>query len=124
MGTNAGAVPCLLTPIPKTVNRFTGKPGTLKLVVEQVKGHTDLDCLNSKVVVIANTGTQRAVDHTCDSSSFSFKMDSGNKYFVSLAFVQLVDPFQAQANLNEACGQNLDTIDVTNLRPGYVIEVA
>ena len=124
MGTNAGAVPCLLTPIPKTVNRFTGKPGTLKLLVEQVKGHTDLDCLNSKVVEVGMGGTQTAVDHECDSSSFSFKLESGKRYFISLTFVQLVNPFEAKANLNEACGQNLDTIDVTNLFPGYVIEVA
>ncbi len=124
MGTNAGAVPCLLTPIPKTVNRFTGKPGTLKLVVEQVKGHTDLDCLNSKVLDITTSRAQTAVDHTCDSSGFSFKMESGKKYFISLTFVQLVNPFEATANLNEACGQNLDTIDVTNLFPGYVIGVA
>ena len=124
MGTNAGAVPCLLTPIPKTVNRFIGKPGELKLVLEQVKGQTNLDCVNSNVTAITKSGTKTAVDHTCDSTSFSFTMESGKKYFVSLAFVQLVDPFQAQANLNESCGQNLDTIDVTNLRPGYVIEVA
>jgi hypothetical protein len=51
-------------------------------------------------------------------------MESKKKYFVSLTFVQLVDPFQAKANLDEACGQNLDTIDVTNLFPSYIIEVA
>ena len=124
MGTNAGAVPCLLTSIPKTVNRFTGKPGTLKLVVEQVKGHTDLDCLNSKVLDITTSGAQTAVAHECDSSSFTFKMESGKRYFVSLTFVQLVSPFEAKANLNEACGQTLGIIDVTNLFPGYLIEVA
>jgi hypothetical protein len=124
MGTNAGAVPCLLTAVPKTVNRFIAKPGTLKLVLEQVKGQTNLDCTNSKVVDITDSAKQKAVDHTCDSSSFSFKMDSGKKYFISLTFVQLVNPFEATANLNEPCGQNLDTIDVTNLFPGYVIEVA
>jgi hypothetical protein len=124
MGTQAGTNPCLLTAIPNTVNRFIGKPGTLKMVVEQIKGQTDLDCTNSKVVDITSSGTQKAVDHTCDRSSFSFMMESKKKYFVSLTFVQLVDPFQAKANLNEACGQNLDTIDVTNLFPSYIIEVA
>lgn len=123
MGTNAGAVPCLLTPIPKTVHRFTAKPGTLKLVVAQVKGHTDLNCVTSKVVEITG-GAQTAVAHTCDSSSFSFEMKSGKRYFLALAFVQLVDPFEARANLNEACGQTVDIIDATNLLPGYFIEVA
>lgn len=124
MGTNAGAVPCLLTPIPSTVNRYKGKPGTLKMVIEQVKGRTDLDCVNSKVTEISDINNPVAVTHTCDQSTFSFAMASGKKYFVSLTFVQLVNPFNAKANLNEACGQNLDTIDVTNLFPGYMIEVA
>jgi hypothetical protein len=115
---------CLLTPIPQTVNRYTGKAGSLQMVVEQVRGRTDLDTVNSKVSDITDINSPVAVDHTCDRTSFSFTMESQKKYFVSLTFVQLDDPFNAKAKLNEGCGQNLDLIDVTNLFPGYIIEVA
>jgi hypothetical protein len=124
MGISPGAAPCLLTPQPDEANRFTAVPGTLKLVVKQTKGQTDLDCLNSKVLDITDFTNQVPVSHTCDRSSFSFDMNGGKKYFVSLTFVQLVDPFKAKASLNEACGQELDIIDATNLFPGYIIEVA
>ena len=124
MGTPPPAAPCLLTPKPGPANRFTAVAGPLKLVVKQVKGHTDLDCINSKVSDITDFNNQIAVTHSCDRASFGFDLVSGKKYFVALTFVQLVDPFNARATLNEACGQELDTIDVTNLFPGYVIEVA
>jgi len=124
MGLTPGAAPCLLTPQPDEANRYTGVAGTLKLVVKQIKGQTDLDCLNSKVLDITDFNNQLAVSHTCDRANFSFAMESGKKYFVSLTFVQLVDPFKAKASLNEACGQKLDIIDATNLFPGYIIEVA
>jgi len=123
MGTPAGSTPCLLTPKPGPANRFTAKAGQLSLVVKQIKGHTDLDCVNSKVSDITDFDNQVAVTHACTSSSFGFELKSGKKYFVSLTFVQLDSPFTAKGTLNESCGQVVDTIDATNLFPGYFIEV-
>jgi hypothetical protein len=118
------ATPCVLTPIPNTVNRFTAKPGALKLALQQVNGRTDLDCVNSKVSEISDIANPVAVTHDCDQASFGFQMDNHKKYFIALTFVQLLDPFHSVANLNDAaCGKKIDTIDVTNLFPGYVITV-
>jgi len=114
---------CLLVAIPNSVNTFIGKTGKLKMVVKQVKGRTDIDCGNSSVTDITNPANEINVAKECDQSSLSFQMDSGKKYKVLLTFNQLVDPVNAQADLNEECGQNLDTITVTNLFPRYDIEV-
>jgi hypothetical protein len=112
---------CLLTPIQGQVNRFNSKPGSLTLSVQNVQGQTSLDTLNSHVKDITNPNSPTSVPSTCTSTSVAFTVQSGKTYFINLAFVQ-IPPFSSQAQLNETpCGQNVDTIDATNLFPGYVV---
>jgi hypothetical protein len=119
----ARAVPtCLLTARAGQVNRFAATPGTLTLNLKDVSGHTDFDTVNSTVKDITNPATPIAVTHTCTTSTFSFQITASKTYFVSLVFVQIASPFNSTAQLNEQpCVQQIDTIDVTNLVPGYVI---
>jgi hypothetical protein len=116
--------PCLLTPVPNRVNRFTATAGTLTLVVNESNGETDLDSVNSKVSDITDPAAPKAVDHVVTNASLSFQMQSQKTYLLSLAFVQITAPYDSEAQLKEPCGQTIDTIDVTNLFPGYVVEVA
>jgi hypothetical protein len=112
---------CLLTPIQGQVNRFTSKPGNLTLSVQNIQGQTNLDTLNSHVKDVTNPNNPISVQSTCTSTSISFTAQTGKTYFVNLAFAQ-IPPFNSQAQLNETpCGQNVDTIDATNLFPGYVV---
>jgi hypothetical protein len=124
MGTQPGATPCLLTPVTDEVNTFNATAGALSIKLEQVSGQTAIDCVNSKVTDLTDPNKPIAVNHSCDQTTFSLQLSSGKTYLVTLRFVQLVNPFSAQANLKEACGQLLDTIDATNLLPGYIIVVA
>jgi hypothetical protein len=116
--------PCLLTPIPHRVNRFTATAGMLTLVLNETQGETDLDSVNSKVSDITDPNAPKAVDHVATNTSISFQMLSQKTYVLTLAFVQITAPFSSEAQLKEPCGQTVDTIDVTNLFPGYVVEVA
>ena len=52
-------------------------------------------------------------------------MKKGKQYLIAPTFAQLDDPLNSKANLQEDCGQVIDTITVVNLYPGYIIrEVA
>jgi hypothetical protein len=114
----------LLTPIANRVNRFTAKPGLLSLIIHDVEGETDLDSVNSKVTDVTNTAAPKAVDHATTNASLSFQMQAGVTYLIGLAFAQIVDPLNSTAELKEPCGQVIDTIDVTNLFPGYFVTVS
>jgi len=112
---------CLLTPIQGQVNRFNSKPGNLTLSVQNVQGQTTLDTVNSHVKDVTNPNSPTSVPSTCTSTSISFTVQTGKTYFINLAFAQ-IPPFNSQANVNETpCGQNIDSIDVTNLFPAYVV---
>ena len=112
---------CLLTPIQGRVNRFNSKPGRLTLSVQNIQGQTTLDTLNSQVKDVSNPNSPASVPSTCTSTAITFAVQPGKTYFVNLAFVQ-IPPFSSQAQLSETpCGQSIDTIDATNLFPGYVV---
>jgi hypothetical protein len=116
------SVPCLLTPVPNEINNFTAKAGTLSLILSDVAGNTSLDTLDSSVFDITTPGAQVAVTVAATTSSISFQLVAGKKYYLSLTFCQLVSPFSAKANLKEGCGQLIDTISAVNLYPGYIIQ--
>jgi len=112
---------CLLTPKAGQVNRFDSKPGNLTLTVQNVQGTTSLDTVNSHVKDVTDPNNAISVPSTCTATSISFAVQAGKTYFINLAFVQ-IPPFNSKAQLNETpCGQNIDTIDVTNLFPAYIV---
>jgi|ERR1700722_1816985 len=122
MGNKPVVPPCLLTPKPGTVNRYSALPGTLTLLVADVTGLTNVDSVNSKVTDITNPSSPIAVTHSCTSTSLTFTIVVGKTYLVQFAFVQITSPYGSTANLKEACGAILDTIDATNLFPAYLME--
>jgi hypothetical protein len=112
---------CLLTPKQGQVNWFDSKPGNLTLGVQDVQGQTNLDTVNSHVKDVTDPNKSVSVPSTCTPTSLTFTVQTGKTYFINLAFIQ-IPPFNSRAQLNEnPCGQNIDTIDVTNLFPGYVV---
>jgi len=112
---------CLLTPVQGQDNRFTSKPGNLTLSVQNVQGQTTFDSLNSHVKDVTNPNSPTSVPSTCTSTSITFTVQAGKTYFINLTFAQ-IPPFNSQAQLNETpCGQKIDSIDVTNLFPAYVV---
>ncbi len=111
---------CLLTPQAQA-NKFTSKPGNLTLSVQNIQGQTTLDTLNSHVKDVTNLNNPVSVSSACTSTSMAFTVQAGKTYFVNLVFAQ-IPPFNSQAQLNETpCGQNIDTIYVTNLFPAYMV---
>ncbi len=115
-------VPCLLTPVDGEINIYTAKAGTLHLVLSDVVGITSLDTVDTSVFDITSPDTHLSVEFAATTSSLSFVMEAGKKYYISLTCVQLITPFSAMGQLKEACGQVIDTISAVNLYPGYIIK--
>lgn len=112
---------CLLTPRQGQVNWFDSKPGNLTLSVQGIQGQTNLDTINSHVKDVTDPNNSVSVPSTCTPTGLAFTVQAGKTYFINLVFTQL-PPFNSLAQLNETpCGQNIDTIDVTNLFPAYVV---
>jgi hypothetical protein len=102
------------------INRFVAQPGMLTLNVKEISGKTNLDAAKSTVKDITNSASPLAVSHTCTRSSFSFQVEAGKTYHITLAFEQTASPHASVADLEEG-GQKIDTIDMTNLFPGFVV---
>src|ERR1700733_10930359 len=112
---------CLLTPIQGQVNRLHSKSWYLKFCIQNIQGQTNLDTLNSHVKDVTNPNNPVSVSSSCTSTSVTFTVQIGKTYFINLTFAQ-IPPFNSQANVNETpCGQTIDTIDVTNLFPAYLV---
>jgi hypothetical protein len=116
--------PCLLTPVDGEINTYTAKAGTLNLVLADVVETTRLDTVDTSVFDITTPGTNISVPFVATTTSLTFVMEAGKRYYVSLTCVQLINPFSAKGQLKEVCGQVLDTISAVNLYPGYCIQVA
>jgi hypothetical protein len=120
MRTEAVVPTHLLTPMEDRVNRFNAKPGMLTLNVKNISGKTDLDAANSTVKDITDSASPIAVSRACTQSRFSFQVEAGKTYHIALAFIQTPSPHGSVAELEEG-GQKIDTIDLTNLFPGFVV---
>jgi hypothetical protein len=109
---------CLLTS--QGGGYYAGKPGLLQLTIKDVKGSTQLNISKSLVWDITNLPQQVAVIRTCAATTLSFTIEAGKTYHVQLECSQ-VPPYDSEAFLVEACGQQLATINVVNLMPGLVV---
>jgi hypothetical protein len=113
------AVPCLLTA--QGGGYYKGKPGLLTLTIHDVKGSTQFNVAKSLVWDITNFPTQVPVTRDCKATSFSFTIEPHKNYHVHLECSQQPSPYEAEATLNEACGQTVATINVINQAPGLVV---
>jgi len=118
MGTSSVPASCLLTN--QGGGYYAGKPGLLRLEIHDVKGSTQFNTAKCGVWDITNFPTKVAVTHSCDAQTFSFTIEAGKTYHVQLECSQQ-PPYASEATLMEACGQQLATINVTNLMPGLVV---
>lgn len=110
--------PCLLTP--QGGGYYAGKPGQLHLILKDVKGTTQLNCTKSVVTDITNPAAPLPVTRNCTTTTLAFTIVTGKTYRVQLECSQ-VPAYDSQATLSEACGQQLLTIDVTNVVPALVV---
>ena len=105
--------PCLLKPLAGSF--FSAKGGTVTLQLKNDTGDTVFDCAHCTLNDVSNTpGTVVPVNCGAPAKQISFKLDTGHKYILQLAFAQIPTP-GSSADLSESpCGQILDKIDATN----------